>query len=110
MRIKAGVNLDGVHYLLWYAAAVYDALRQSYGYGEGTVTGGREGADVLGGARVGGEHGVGIAVDLRTRDLPPMIVEQIRRSMKALLGDGFDVIIETDHLHVDLFPGTMRQT
>lgn len=113
MLVKPGVQLSGLHYGMWYAAALWDYLLTSNGYDQGTISGGREGADLIGPARVGGEHNAGIALDLRRPDWPsftaPDLVEQIVTQYRRLLGPSFQVIVERDHVHVDLYPaGTLR--
>jgi len=104
--IKQGVQLDGVHWALWYAAALWELLREARGLGPATITGGREGADVSGPARVGGEHAAGLALDFRTRDLPSYVVGDLAGQLRTALGPQFDVIVESDHIHVDIVPAS----
>lgn len=106
MRIKPGVKLDGVHFMLWYAAALCDYIRLMNGLGEGTITGGREPADKIGPARVRNTlHPSGHAIDFRTNDLPGGSTGQTAHSLAQTLynalGAPFDVIVEGDHLHVE---------
>ena len=106
MRIKTGVKLDGLHFMLWYAAAVADYTRQALGLGEATVTGGREPADSYGPARVRGTlHPGGFALDVRTNDLPGgsqgQQAYQWAQAISRYLGGGFDVVVEADHIHVE---------
>lgn len=108
MRIKAGVKLDGVHWALWYAAVLWELLLQRRGYPHGTIVGGTEGADLMGPARVGGEHAAGLALDFRTRDLASADVQDVAGELRAALGPQWEVIVESDHVHVDIVPGTMR--
>ena len=53
---------------------------------------------------IGSLHYAGCAVDLRTLNVPagklPPLVEKIR----AALGPDFDVVLESNHLHVELQP------
>lgn len=103
MRVKSGVNLDGVHFLLFYAAAVYDYLRQSHQLGEGTITGGREQADDVGAARVANTlHPGGGAIDLRSRDIPEGLRVDLGIALRKALGGVFVVVQERDHYHVEL--------
>lgn len=107
MRVKDGVDLDGMHPWVIIAACVYDLLRQSARLGEGTITSGRDAGDDVGAARVSNSlHPLGYAVDLRTNDLPGGSVgataQQLARQMQAFLGAGFAVILEEDHLHVQI--------
>lgn len=103
MRIKSGVQLDGVHVALWYAATVYDWLRQANGLGEGTITSAR---DSVHGAT--SWHPGGLALDFRTTDLMPDVAAQLAAAMTAALGAYYDVIDEGDHIHVELSPAGLQ--
>jgi hypothetical protein len=111
VRIKGGVELQGVHPFLWIAAGMWDYLRQAYGYGEGTITGGREGPDAFGPAtmarRSGTDgHAQGTALDFRTNDLPGgpqgSVTRGLAQTLQDALGDEFRVVVEVDHVHVVL--------
>lgn len=113
MLVKPGVQLSGVHYMLWYAAAVWGYILASNSLAEGMISGGTEGADPVGAARVGGEHAAGIGLDFRRPDWPafrqPGRVADLAGLLRRLLGPDFEVIVERDHIHVDLYPaGTLR--
>lgn len=109
MRVKDGVIIDGVHPYILIAAAVYDLLRQSRGWGEGTITSVRDGGDAVGAARVTGSlHPHGLAVDLRTRDLDANAARSLAVQLRMMLGGAFDVVEEADHLHVELLTGLRR--
>lgn len=103
MLVKPGVQLNGVHYLLWYAAAVVEHIRLSNGLGPATITGGTEDDP----DRVGAEHHAGIGLDFRTRDIPPSLRPDFAELVRRALGPTFEVLLEPDHLHIDLYPGTM---
>lgn len=49
-------------------------------------------------------HYVGKAFDLRTRDLLQGHAEAAREKLAAALGDQFDVVLESDHIHVEFDP------
>lgn len=102
MRVKPGVQLDGVHFMLFYAAAVYDWMRHSYQLGEGTISSGREAADNVGAARVDLDHPSGIAIDLRSRDIPEYLRVDFGKALQRALGAVFVVVHEVDHYHVEL--------
>lgn len=113
MLVKPGVQLSGVHYLLWYAAAVWDYILASNSLAEGMITGGREGADLVGAPRLGREHAAGLGVDFRRPDWPafnqPGRIRELVELFRRLVGPDFQIIVERDHIHVDLFPaGTLR--
>lgn len=110
MRLKPGVMFDGVHPLVVIAVGYWDWLRQAYGYGEATVTGGREGPDAgpaTPARRAGTDaHARGEACDLRTNDLPGgsagSVAVGLAQALQDALGDDFRVVVEGDHLHVAL--------
>lgn len=103
MRVKAGVNLDGVHFMLFFAAAYYDYMRQANGLGEGTITSGKDGGDSYGPARVHSSfHPSGRAVDLRTRDMPVEVANSLALALQEALGSDFRIVLEQDHIHVEL--------
>lgn len=58
----------------------------------------------------GGTHGVGslhyvfLACDFRTRNVPEGRRQFLRDKIKEVLGDEYDVILETDHLHCEFQP------
>lgn len=103
MRIKSGVELNGTHPALWYAATAYDWLRQSYGLGEGTITSGTDGTH-----RVGSYHYQGLAMDFRSTDLadPEGLAAALRDTLAPL--GWYDVIFEGDHIHVELSPAGLQ--
>lgn len=101
MLVKAGVLLSDTHPWIQYAAAVVDWLHRAHGYGRATITGGQEGADHAGPGRVlRTQHPGGTALDFRTWALqrPNDFVAMLRQA----LGPAFDVVLEPDHLHVEL--------
>jgi len=49
-------------------------------------------------------HYVGYAVDLRTRNIDEDIVSQIVEQIRGSLTDEFDVIFETNHIHIEYQP------
>jgi len=51
------------------------------------------------------KHSTGNGLDYRTRDIPDQIQkEEFADLVSAGLGDGFDVVLEIDHLHVEYDP------
>lgn len=49
-------------------------------------------------------HYVGLAIDIRTRDLTSQQVEWLATKLRALLGAAFDVVVEKDHIHIEYDP------
>jgi hypothetical protein len=99
VRIAPGVNLDGVSFALWYAAAVADYVRQQMGLGEATITSGRDGTHTSGSV-----HARGDAIDVRTKDMPPEWRQPYADQVRAALGAEFFVTLETvpPHVHIQL--------
>lgn len=103
MKIKSGADVNGLHYLLWYAAAVADYLHQAYGFGEATITSGLDGADSIGAARVTfSDHPLGRAFDLRFWNIPAASRLAFAQALQQTLGGTFRVVLESDHIHVEL--------
>lgn len=101
MRIKAGADLNGVHFMLWYAAAVFDALHQQQGFGEAYVTSGR---DIALGRVSNTLHADGGALDFRRWQIPSGRMPAFLAQLRQHLGPAFEVILEDDHIHVELAP------
>ena len=103
MRIKPGVKLDGLSYMLVWAAAVIDFIHQARGYGEATITSGLDGGDAYGPARVAGTlHPRGLPLDFRIWEIPAQLRQAFAQEVQRNLGNAFQVILEEDHLHVEL--------
>jgi len=99
MRLKEGVKIQGVRSELILGLMVADEVYKNAGY-ELTITSlmdGTHSATSL--------HYSGCAVDLRTRNISSdeqkkLIVVQ----MKQKLGIDFDVILESNHIHMEYQP------
>ena len=52
----------------------------------------------------GSLHYLGLAVDLRTKDLTPIVIESYYNALKLALSRLCDVILEKDHIHVEYQP------
>ena len=49
-------------------------------------------------------HYVGYAIDVRTRDIEPSVQTEYVRQIKVALTDEYDVILESDHIHIEFQP------
>jgi hypothetical protein len=105
ITFKDGVQVKGVNQALFYALEVAQEIYAEYGK-DVVVTSGTDGKH-----KQGSLHYVGLAVDIRTRHLTPrektLIYVKLQRELKPYLAtDGiaghFDVILETDHIHIEL--------
>lgn len=95
--VKPGVILDSkpeMEYARRHVARVW----QSRGFPL-TVTSGLDGRH-----SAQSKHYVGLAEDYRTRDVPKSMVEQMASEIRAVLGRDYDVVVESDHLHVEYDP------
>ena len=100
MRIKEGVNLEGVQWQLFKAAIIAESIYQKYG-AECVITSGNDGSH-----KEGSLHYSGKALDLRTWNLHGREV-QVCAELKKALGDEYDVILEggtQPHIHVEHDP------
>jgi len=95
--VKPGVVLGSMPEME-YARRIVARVYARFGY-ELTVTSGYEGSH-----DAASLHYKGLAEDYRTRDLRPGDVERIASEIRAMLGTDYDVIVETNHLHVEFDP------
>lgn len=52
----------------------------------------------------GSFHYLGMAFDLRTRDMDSNLKQEIVIELRIALGSEFDVVLESDHIHVEWNP------
>jgi hypothetical protein len=64
-----------------------------------TVTSGTDGKHMT-----GSKHYIGGALDVRTRGLIPADQLDVRNTIKRRLGKDYDVVLESDHIHVEYDP------
>jgi len=99
MKLKEGVKIQGISTELLFALNVADQVYREYDLGGMVVTSlldGRHSSTSL--------HYSGNAADLRTRNLGPDASESVRDDIKDRLGIDYDVILESDHIHVEYQP------
>ncbi len=98
VKMKEGVVMVGTSHTLFeiirVARQVYSALDKAV-----VITSGIDGSH-----RKDSLHYVGKALDLRTRHLTHDEKNEVRDEMRAKLGDNYDVVLESDHLHVEYDP------
>ncbi|HZV07171.1 MAG TPA: hypothetical protein VE999_18965 [Gemmataceae bacterium] len=51
--------------------------------------------------QAGSLHYCGLAVDLRSRDFRPGNADKAIARLKQCLGTDYDVVLETDHIHIE---------
>jgi hypothetical protein len=93
LKVKSGVTPRN----LVIAAAVANTA-QILGL-ELTITSGTDGKH-----KRGSKHYSGEALDVRTRNLTKANVKRVVDMLAARLGRGYDVVLETDHIHVEYDP------
>jgi hypothetical protein len=98
LKLKAGVSLRGLQWEMFEAAIKVEAAFNDLGH-ECVITSGTEGQHM---AR--SLHYKGLALDFRIRDVPVSQRFKILKSIKQRLGNDFDVILEKDHVHLELDP------
>jgi hypothetical protein len=97
IRFKNGVPADGLQAVIWKAVYWTAMLYGSIGIEHLTITSTTDGAH-----KTGSLHYSGRAVDIRTWHVPD--VEKLAASLRVILGRHYDVVVETDHLHIEYDP------
>lgn len=102
VQLKDGVTLNGVKGPLLFALGVAKTIYGAFG-ADLTVTSTTDGVHPAGGAN--DPHYSGYAADLRIRDIATNTVQSIYKALSAALHPlGFDVVLESDHIHVEYDP------
>ncbi len=100
MQLKQGVRLHGIRpeivLALQIAEHIYAKHTPSHEMVVTSVIDGRHSTGSL--------HYVGAAVDLRTRDVNDQTVAEIATDLKRSLNSDYDVINESNHIHIEFQP------
>lgn len=100
MKLKRGVDQSDVKHQIWFAIGFVDAVTQALDLGEAVVTSLRDGTH-----SVNSLHYKGLAADFRTRDFTPEAQKALQAAVhEGLNPRGYDVLLESDHLHVEFDP------
>jgi len=94
MRLKKGVILAGLDWRMRPALIVCQSLYDKYET-EFVITSGLEGNHWA-----GSFHYYGLAIDIRTRDFMAITPRHIAEELSKILTK-FDVIYESDHVHIN---------
>jgi len=98
LSLKPGVRITGMRPEILLAAVSAMEVYKAAGH-DLTIT-----ACVDGKHSTGSLHYTGAAIDIRTRDLPPADVQKVLAQIKECVGGDFDVLLETDHIHIEFQP------
>jgi hypothetical protein len=97
-QIKKGVRIFGQRPEMLKVDLVVTGVFQEYGY-DAIQTGGVEGKHSR-----ESFHYNGLASDYRTRHVAAELLKDMRDKIAARLPDDFDVILESDHIHIEFQP------
>lgn len=104
MQYKSGVDFAGVDSAIWYACGVMRALYAKRGF---TLVGTSFRDGVHSRASL---HKSGFAVDIRIWNIPADVLNLIVSEGRLMLfPEGFDVVLESDHIHVEYDPTEVRE-
>ena len=98
MRLKAGVRVAGIKPELLIGLRVAESVYKGVANAELVVTSISDGTH-----KPGSKHYVGLAADLRTSNVLPL-VQDIVFALKAQLDADFDIVLESDHIHLEYDP------
>ncbi len=98
LKFKNGVPLQGLQPDMLYCLDECNAVFKSFGY-DCIVTSTTDGKHM-----VGSKHYIGYAGDLRRRHVKDGDIELIDEKLKTELGNDYDVVLESDHWHVEYDP------
>ena len=98
MKIKDGVILAGLDIKMRPVLIIADHMWEQFNQ-ELVVTAGLDGAH-----SAGSLHYYGLALDLRTRYFSDVDKKVIAESLQDSLGDKFDVVLHSSHIHVEYDP------
>lgn len=98
MKLKdSTVNLEGVQWQMFKAAVIAEEVFKKYG-SELVITSAKDGKH-----RPDSLHYKGLALDLRTWHVSGR-EGQVVADLQRALGDEYDVVAESDHVHVEFDP------
>ncbi|MFY9268546.1 MAG: hypothetical protein WAO55_02230 [Candidatus Manganitrophaceae bacterium] len=98
-KFKAGVMHYSMAHELTKQYSTIDEIHKRLVGRDAIITSAREGMH-----KRSSLHYQGKVIDLRTSDMGPGTPEEVVRELKNALGFQFDVILESDHIHVEYDP------
>lgn len=102
VKLKAGASLENVSWRMFWAAIVADGIYRAAG-SEATITSGSDGKHSARSKHYAenNESGMVEALDFRTWGVD---ADSIAGKMRSKLGENYDVVVESDHIHVEYDP------
>lgn len=98
LSLKPGVQFWGIHSRIVAALPVLEQIYSKFGQ-DLVITSARDGVH-----KPHSKHYSGEALDLRTFNLTPLERPEAHFDIHTALGSDFDVVLETDHIHIELDP------
>ena len=95
LKVKNGVTPKN----LQIACAAINAVAQLSADYNIIITSGTDGVHME-----GSKHYTGDALDLRISNIPKDQLQRYIKALKGRLGPDFDVVLESDHIHVEFDP------
>lgn len=100
MKIKKGVELEGLEPEAWLIVGYADRVWKDMGRPKGvTITSGLDGVHMK-----NSKHYIGMALDLRTRYFSDEDRAQVAEYLQSDLGKDYDVVSHSSHIHVEYDP------
>ena len=96
---KRGVDFSEMSKHITERLSDIDRVHQLVVGRKAVITSGRDGKH-----KTNSLHYAGKAIDIRTRDLKKSLVQKLARALRSKLGGKFDVVVETDHIHIEFDP------
>ena len=100
MKLKDGASLVGVQWQTFDAAIKVEACYALCGV-ETVIT---SGTDDAAGRLPNSLHPKGLALDFRSYTVPAALRMKLVKNIKAALSADYDVVDESDHIHVEYDP------
>jgi len=102
VEYKPGVKITGMQVETLAAIVTADGVYSRMGVPKLVVTSVTDGSH-----GPHSRHRVGLAADLRTFNIDESISHRdVVRELKSALGDDFDVVLESDHIHIEFDPAS----
>lgn len=97
MRLKQGVDIRGIKPELILAMVLVEPVISKHA--KFVVTSVCDGTHMKTSL-----HYQGLAMDVRTREIPEVMLRPCLEEIKSVLGSQFDVVLEGDHYHIEFDP------